>query len=184
MGVQNSGASITLGLAQYATCTINNNDKPGLWTVHKVVINDNGGTRLASTFSFVTTFPNQTNDAGPFGLTTPEPGFTDGLHTRLDVTVPAFDHYTVREVDAQGNKIPEGGIIDGTYVVHYEGCDNVDINLGQEANCTITNDDITAHLTLVKTVTNNSGGTEAASAWTLSAGGPTPISGPGGANSP
>src|SRR5207249_2588509 len=44
-----------------------------------------------------------------------------------------------------------------------------------------TNNDKPAHLKLVKTVTNDNGGTAEAGAWTLSASGPTPLSGPGGA---
>src|SRR5207249_969508 len=57
------------------------------------------------------------------------------------------------------------------------------IGSGETKTCTVTNDDQTAHLKLVKTVTNDNGGTAAATAWTLSASGPTPISGPGGAES-
>ena len=46
--------------------------------------------------------------------------------------------------------------------------------LGESATCTITNDDIPAKLTLVKQVVNDDGGTAAATAWTLTATGPTP----------
>jgi hypothetical protein len=54
---------------------------------------------------------------------------------------------------------------------------------GQSATCTITNDDQAPSLTLVKTVVNNNGGTATASAFTLTASGPTPLSGAGGATS-
>lgn len=43
--------------------------------------------------------------------------------------------------------------------------------------------DLPAHLTLVKSVITNNGGTAVATDWTLSASGPTPISGPGGVSS-
>src|SRR5262249_31673931 len=43
-------------------------------------------------------------------------------------------------------------------------------------------DDQPAHLTLVKRVVNDNGGTAAATDFSLSAAGPTPISGPGGAD--
>ena len=49
--------------------------------------------------------------------------------------------------------------------------------LGQSATCTINNNDQPAQLTLVKTVTNDNGGTAVPTAWTLSATGPTSISG-------
>src|SRR5262249_56069231 len=56
------------------------------------------------------------------------------------------------------------------------------IAAGEHATCTITNDDEPAHLTLVKRVVNDNGGTAAATDFSLSAAGPTPISGPGGAD--
>ena len=54
---------------------------------------------------------------------------------------------------------------------------SIALALGQSATCTINNDDIRRALTLVKTVTNDNGGTAAATAWTLTATGPTPITG-------
>src|SRR4029077_14411168 len=51
---------------------------------------------------------------------------------------------------------------------------------GQTITCTITNDDQPAHLTLVKTVVNNNGGTGLAAGFTPSAAGPTSIAGAGG----
>ena len=47
----------------------------------------------------------------------------------------------------------------------------------ESAVCVYTNDDQPATLTLVKTVTNDNGGTALPTAWTLAAAGPTPISG-------
>src|SRR5260370_37788054 len=48
---------------------------------------------------------------------------------------------------------------------------------GQSASCSITNTSQPATLTLVKNVDNSNGGTATASNWTLSATGPSPISG-------
>src|SRR5947208_3000786 len=47
---------------------------------------------------------------------------------------------------------------------------------------TTTNHDQPAHLTLVKTVTNDDGGAALPAAWTLSATGPSSLSGAGGAS--
>ena len=47
---------------------------------------------------------------------------------------------------------------------------------GVTATCTINNNDQPATLTLVKTVTNDNGGTALPTAWTLAAAGPTPAS--------
>jgi hypothetical protein len=54
---------------------------------------------------------------------------------------------------------------------------NITVALGQSATCTITNDDNAAQLHLRKLVVNDNGGTAVATAWTLSAAGPTPLSG-------
>src|SRR5439155_16808246 len=59
---------------------------------------------------------------------------------------------------------------------------SVSLALGQSATCTITNNDASAHLTLVKVVVNDNGGTATKSDFTLSANGATPISGAGGAD--
>ena len=51
------------------------------------------------------------------------------------------------------------------------------IALGNNAVCMLTNTARQPQLTLVKTVVNDNGGTAEATDWTLSADGPTPISG-------
>src|SRR4029453_18791085 len=50
-GAQN-GSNITLGLGQSANCTITNDDQKANFIVKKVVLNNNGGTAVASNFSF------------------------------------------------------------------------------------------------------------------------------------
>lgn len=57
------------------------------------------------------------------------------------------------------------------------------VNVGDDTVCTITNDDQAPSLTLVKVAINDNGGTATATDWTLSASGPTPLSGAGGASS-
>ena len=47
------------------------------------------------------------------------------------------------------------------------------VALGADLTCTITNNDQAAQLTLIKTVTNDNGGTAPDTAWTLTADGPT-----------
>src|SRR5207342_1489624 len=55
--------------------------------------------------------------------------------------------------------------------------DRITVPALQSGNCTYVNEDLPARLTLVKTVTNDNGGTALPTAWTLAAAGPTPISG-------
>src|SRR5262249_50954654 len=57
------------------------------------------------------------------------------------------------------------------------------MTVGGSATCTITNNDVPPKLTLVNTVINNSGGTASPSAWTLSATGPSLLSGTSGVTS-
>ena len=52
---------------------------------------------------------------------------------------------------------------------------NLTLALNQTATCTINNNDISPRLTLVKTVTNDNGGTAVVSAFTLTATGPRPM---------
>src|SRR5204863_486831 len=82
--------------------------------------------------------------------------------------------------------VSEAGGPSGYAFAGFSGdCDssgNVTVVAGQNKTCTLTNNDQTAHLTLVKTVTNNNGGTAVATDFTLSAAGPTPVSGAGGAD--
>ena len=56
----------------------------------------------------------------------------------------------------------------------------VNVPIGDSVVCTITNTLLKSHLTLVKQVINDNGGTAEADDWTLNAAGPTPISGASG----
>lgn len=57
--------------------------------------------------------------------------------------------------------------------------DTITLALDEVATCTITNDDNTPGLTLVKVVKNNSGGSAVPADWTLTAAGPTGFNGSG-----
>ncbi|MDO8498851.1 MAG: hypothetical protein Q7S44_03635 [bacterium] len=243
----------TITLGQTKTCTVTNNDKAGTLIIKKVVTNNNGGTKVASDFSFsVNTGVAQsfesdgqndlTVDAGTYNVTEPAvTGYstsydncsdlviTNGgsatctitnndnapsLHLRktltkdnggtaseadwtltatgalseptsLSGTTPVdsglsfkADTYALGESGPSGYTASawdcEGGTQEG---------DTITLGLGQSATCTITNNDNAPSLTLDKIVTNNNGGSAAESEWTLTATGPTSISGPGAAGS-
>ena len=80
-----------------ATCTITNNDQPAKLIVKKIVINDNGGTKIAADFSF------QVNGGSATSFE------ADGQN---DLTVDAGS-YSVTEPAAAG------------YTTTYDNCDNV-----------------------------------------------------------
>jgi hypothetical protein len=77
----------------------------------------------------------------------------------------------------------DGGGPEGPAPEFVQAGDQITLGLAENVVCTIVNDDAAAHLTLVKTVTNDNGGTAATTDWTLTASGPTPISGEGGVDS-
>ncbi len=149
------GVTFTLAAGQNVSCIIANNDQPGTLIVKKVVVNDNGGTKLAQNFSFNV----NGGDATAFNA-----------NGENDLTVNAGT-YTVAETADSG------------YATTYDNCSNVAVANGGSATCTITNNDVAPSLTLVKQVHNQYGGQAVASDWTLTASGPTTISGAGGATS-
>ena len=142
-GVTNTGNSITLENGQSATCTINNTAQPAKLIVKKVLPNDNGGNAKPQDFKF------SVNGGIPANFE------NDGQN---DIELPAGT-YTIVETN------PNPG-----YTVTTSNCTDVILGNGDTKTCTITNDDIAPKLTLVKTVTNNNGGTKQVADFTLKIG--------------
>ncbi|EWT03680.1 hypothetical protein N865_08770 [Intrasporangium oryzae NRRL B-24470] len=161
VGGQQSGNSITLGIAEEATCTITNDDQAAHLKIVKTVTNDNGGTAKATDFTLSAAGPTPISGAGG---------------AESDVNAGS---YTLSETNLPGYTAGSWSCTGGTFT----GPDKIALALGESATCTINNNDQTAHLKIVKTVTNDNGGTAKATDFTLSAAGPTPISGAGGAES-
>ena len=156
----NLGDTVNLDEGENVTCTITNEDEAPTITLIKNVINNNGGTAGI-------------ND---FGLTIGATGVNSGQTLDVNSNTP----YALNEAGLTGysfvnitgdRKCPQA--LNGT----------VTLDEGEDITCTITNDDQTAHLTLIKQVTNDNGGQAVPTNWTLNAVGPTVISGPGGADS-
>lgn len=152
-GTGNTPASITPNPGETVTCTFTNTKKPKL-TVTKVVINDNGGTKEVVDFPL---FVDQTSVVS--GATNI---FTIGAHTVTET-----------------NQTGYAGVISGDCAAN----GSVTLAAGDDKHCTITNNDNAPSLTLVKQVVNDNGGTALPTAWTLTATGPTSVSGAGGATS-
>ena len=150
----------TIAPGDHKTCTITNNDQSAHLKLVKVVTNDNGGTAATTDFTLSATGPTPISGAG-------------GVES--DVNAGSYD---LSETSVSGYTASAWSCTGGT-----QNDANITLALGESATCTITNNDQTAHLKLVKTVTNDNGGTAVAANWTLSANGPTPISGAGGAES-
>lgn len=133
-----------INLGENKTCTITNDDIPkGQLIVIKHVINNEGGTASSSDF---TMFVNGNS---------PSPGVFQGSEAGTNVTLyegyyNVWENY--RPDYSQTNSPDCSGYIKG----------------GEIKSCTITNDDLQpAHLTVIKQVINNDGGTIEASNFTI-----------------
>ncbi len=145
-----------IGVGQTKTCTITNNDMAPQLKVIKLVVNDNGGRAVSSAFTM------HVMRSGA-DLVTPFAGTISGTTNTFDAGT-----YSVTENGPSG------------YAASYsENCSGT-IAVGEIKICTVTNNDIAPKLTLrVDQVVNDNGGTAVKDDWTLSASGPTPISGLG-----
>ncbi len=140
---------------QELVCTFTNTRDVGTLRVVKELTNDNGGNREKDDFSFKI-------DGGDDIFFN-----TNGINEH----VLPVGSYSVVENATDG------------YLTSYSNCLPAVVTLGNTTTCTITNDDQPAQLTLIKQVTNNNGGNDSASAWTLTALGSSTISGVTGSSS-
>ena len=159
--VTSPSVSINLKEGENVTCTYTNQRQAAHLIVIKHVVNNNGGTSVASNFTM--TINGVTADGGNSFPGAESPG--------TDKTLSTVGSYSVTESGPSG------------YADTYSADCTGTIAFGQTKTCTITNDDLAAHLKLVKTVTNDNGGTAVKTDFVLSAAGPTPVSGAGGADS-
>jgi hypothetical protein len=148
------GSSFTVPAGGGVTCTIVNTLVNGALTIIKHVENNNGGTATASQFTMLLNGVSKGGGAE-------SPGNTYEL--------PAGTQYTVDE--------NMNSIVGYSKTLSTDCVGTIQPNVTKV--CTIINDDIAPSLHLVKTVHNNFGGTATASAFSLTATGPTTISGNG-----
>jgi hypothetical protein len=133
-----SEGNVTLEIGDEKSCTITNDDIAPTLTVIKHVINDNGGTAVASEWTMVVSRDETT-------LTMSDPGAESPGTT---YTLLAGATYSVTETGGpSGYEQSSGG-----------DCTAVTLDLDTDYTCTITNDDQQAYITVVKEVTNDSGG--------------------------
>ena len=149
------GCTGTLALSETKTCTITNDDNAvptATLTVIKHVVNDNGGAALAGAWSMTVT-----NNG------TLLPSFA-GSETGTAVVLSPGSYSTA-----------ESGGPAGYTASLTAGCSGT-IAAGDTKTCTITNDDQSAHLTVIKHVVNDNGGTKGAGDFTIivTGGAPSP----------
>ena len=155
-----TGGTFAVDANTITACTITNKLKRGSIRVVKNVINNNGGTALPSAFTIALGDSANTTFAGATGGGT-------------TYTFDAGYAFNISEIGLPA------GYVQVSMVGDCSGVIVADVT----KVCVITNDDVAPSLTLVKVVVNDNGGTAAKTDFTLTASGPTPISGAGGAAS-
>lgn len=131
---------VTLGLSDNKTCTITNDDIAPTLKLIKKVVNDNGGTAVASDF------------------TASVDGTAKNWNTAITLTAGS---HTVSETNLAGYAA-------STWSGDCSTDGKVTLELGDNKVCTITNDDIAPTLKLIKKVVNDNGGTAIADDFTPS----------------
>ena len=126
-----SDGSITLELGDTATCTVINDDISPTLTVVKTIINDNGGAIF---------------NENAFGLNVDGNAVSHNQSNDFNVGT-----YTVSEIGL-------GGYLAGDWGGSCDANGVVTLSLGQNAVCTIINDDIAPTLKVVKTIISDNGG--------------------------
>jgi large repetitive protein len=144
-----SDCSGSIAIGETKTCTITNDDQAATLIVKKHVVNDNGGSATAATFTM----------SVPGG----SPSSFAGSETGTTVTLNAGS-YGVGETGPSGYTRSDSADCAGS------------IANGQTKTCTITNDDQAATLIVKKHVVNDNGGSATAANFTMSVPGGTPSS--------
>ena len=159
----NVGHPFDLEHGQSVTCTITNNDDPGSLTLLKAVDSQNGG--QANDTDWTLAADGAVSISGAEGNAC-RSYIGCGSRRRLR---------PLREWWSRAGWIQSGDwncfgqtMVDG---------DTVTVGLGEDVTCEVTNTDIAPQLTLIKDVQNNNGGNADTNDFTLTAAGPTTISG-------
>lgn len=140
-GTQN-GNQITLGLDENVTCTIINDDIAPSLILNKIVVNDNGGTAPESSWTLIANGGSAgiLSGSGAVGDTDVSSGtdFKAGTYTLSESGSPTgYSSSSWSCVKNNGSPFSTGSI---------------SLDLGDNAICTITNDDIAPQLNVVKQI--------------------------------
>ncbi len=139
LGEGEDTVTVTLGLGDDVTCTITNDDVAPTVVLRKVVVNDDGGTLTQDDFPVT---------------------FDDGDAAWDEVIVTtAGEHVAAEET--------QPGYIAGDWGGDCAADGSLDAEVGGTYECTITNDDAPAGLTVIKEVVNDDGGTAEPGDFTL-----------------
>lgn len=145
--------SIHLKEGEFVTCTFHDERQQATLTLNKVVVNDNGGTNVPADWTLNAVGPAPSSNVALSGQGTVSGQVEPGTYTLSESTVPGY---------AAGSWSCTGGAQNGNSIA---------LDPGQNATCTITNDDIQPVLTVIKHVINDNGGTNVSGDFTMSVAG-------------
>jgi hypothetical protein len=149
IGFDGDGGSLDNQMSSNAVFTL-----PTRLTLHKAVVNDNGGTAAATDWTLSASGP--TNISG-----------TDGAAAVTSANVNPGTYNLSESAGPTGYTASQYScVLDGGNPV---SGNSITLGEGDTAVCTITNNDNPPQLHLRKTVTNDNGGTALNTAWTLTA---------------
>ncbi len=155
IGVTNYTASFStdctgsIAVGETKTCTITNNDNAPVLHLRKEIVNDNGGSAAATAWTLTA----NGTDANDVTGTTP---------VDSEASLQA-DTFALSETNGpSGYTASDWVCVGGT-----QNGANITLGIGDEATCTITNDDIAPQLTVIKHVINDDGDIAAASDFTM-----------------
>ena len=160
-----SDGTVTPTAGQHVTCEVINDDIAPTITVHKIVVNDNGGQAVKEDFRLTVNSEVVAQDMPFDGILANEPSVVSEEDS-VPGYAPTSVECTSDVADSANNKsVLDSGMLDVTPVP------------GENIDCTITNDDVAPGLTVIKEVTNNDGGNAAVSDFPLQVNGTTVTSG-------
>ena len=157
----NGGVNVPAGFA--VSCEARNQTAP--LTLIKQVVNTHGGTAVPANWNLTAT---PTGTVPPGLLAQTVPGSTAGQ----TIFVRPGQPYDLTESTLPGYTQTSLTCVTSTIGAPRE-LTSITLAPGESGVCTFVNTDQPAHLTLVKTVTNDNGGTAQPTDWTLAAAGPT-----------
>jgi uncharacterized repeat protein (TIGR01451 family) len=149
------GDTITLDPGEDVVCTIVNDDIAPTLTLVKEVVLDNGGDALASEWTLQAADPNNLPDSFyGYGIAGPNP-------------VKAGVEYIIGEAGGPLGYSSSAWVCDGGTVRATTDRTFISIPLDTDVTCTITNDDVSPSLTVIKNVINDDDGTLSAGDFTM-----------------
>jgi len=158
-----TGETITLASGAAVECVISNDDIAPTLILTKTVVNDDGGDKLITDFDI-----SIDGTEVPAGAINTVAANTPIIVSELSIAGYTSGTWACADSTALTSGLPTAGAATGESIV---------LKQGSQVTCDITNDDVAPTLTLVKTVVNDNGGTEAIEDFDISIDGTEVVSG-------